>query len=75
MRPTSTRVSGCHCTARRKRSPVASIASTVPSSARATAVKPGWVATDWWWWQLTSIRAPTRAASREPGSVSTSMSP
>ena len=73
--PISTRVSGCHWTARQQRSPAASIASRVPSAARATAVKPGWVATDWWWWQLTSTWAPTSAASREPDSVATSIEP
>ena len=74
-RPTSSAVSGCHCTARRNRSPGASMASSVPSAACAVASKPGWVRTDWWWWQLTDSDSPTSPRTRLPGSVATSMVP
>ena len=63
----SSRTSGCHWTARQKRGPGRSIASSEPSAAQAVASKPGCVATDWWWWQPTSTRSPTRVA--EPGPV------
>ena len=42
-------ISGCHWTPTQKRSPTASMASTVSSGAHAVASKPGCERTDWWW--------------------------
>ena len=71
--PGSIRNSGCHCTPRQKRRPVASMPSTTPSGAVAftAACAPG-AATAWWWAEFTAIvAAPTMRASRVPGAMLT----
>lgn len=47
--PRSFSSSGCHCTASQKGRSAISIASTLPSAARAATSYPGAVATAWWW--------------------------
>ena len=73
-RSTSSSVSACHCTPSTKRPSSASIPSTVPSGAHATARRPSPSrSTAWWWKEFTrSASAPTARASSEPGSTATS---
>ena len=57
--PWSSPLSGCHCTPSQNGRSGSSMASIVPSAARAVGLKPGWVTTAWWWWQLTCRLSPT----------------